>query len=123
MKTAARIWLITTSCLWLLLWIVDAADSAKTHSHSSLTIDLLHASLVLLGLVFEGFEMRIAPLVNVGYFGIYGVWVLVVASRSTDRGDSATAIVLLALPLIAQAISNFAVYRYLVPREGSPKEG
>ncbi len=118
-----RVWLLGTSALWVAFWIEDLAQ--VIHSSSEETRwDIAQISILLGGMIAEVSVRRLARLINVGYFVIYGSWTFVRAlilehQRLAPSGEVAMTLGLFALPMVLQGVVNFIVYRRRVEMERS----
>jgi hypothetical protein len=110
-----RVWLAVTGALWIAFWAMDLANTMRLKADGAL-VNVAHIGILVTGLLAEMLGWRLARFINVGYFLLVGSYTVVQAfalelKSLTPASDAATAIGLLALPMLAQGIVNFAIYR------------
>lgn len=110
-----RVWLLVTTTIWVTIWTADLVQVVG-NSYDDAIWDIAQLSILIGGMLAEVLAWRSAQLVNVGYFLVYGSCSLLHAFILERRlvapsGEVATSVSLFALPMLAQAIVNFIVYR------------
>ena len=110
-----RVWLLGTSAIWAAFWISDLVQVINSSSEET-RFAIAQISILLGGMIAEVLGVRLARLINVGYFLTYGSWTFVRGlilehQRLAPSGEVAMTLRLFALPMTLQGVINFIVYR------------
>ena len=102
-------WILINNVFWVCFWLYDfvAFTSAR---------NLVEVIVPIGGLIAELRGWRIAPLLNVGYYGVNGLWlvsylVLDMFHPVPEPGGTALVVVLIGFPMLLVAIVNWRIYR------------